>query len=423
VQKSGTGITKDNTIVNYSLLSNGWKIILDVPQSALTKDLAKSNVLVYSLIGVFCILAIATGSMVASNYSKPIIKLMKLMKLAEEGDLTVYSEEKGNDETTRLCVSFNHMLSNIGKLLGDAKKVIASTFDDSQILSKTTRQSVENIEQLTVTMNEITEGTLQQAEDTQNSISAMSLLANSIQQVLDKAQNIFDSNQSAQKQIDVVKSDMELLNQSMKSSIEITKAMNTSINQLSDFTKNIDIVMSLVNNISEETNLLSLNASIEAARAGEAGKGFAVVAHEVKKLADQSKASTVNVKKSLNQIDAKTQETVKLVAKSNEIFENQKLILNQTSETFYNVFSTLQRIDSELKEINQQTLGMKLLKDEMVDKVDNIAAVIEESAASTQEVCALSVDQKATTERLHEMSDKLTLTMVKLNEDIDRFRL
>jgi methyl-accepting chemotaxis protein len=90
---------------------------------------------------------------------------------------------------------------------------------------------------------------------------------------------------------------MESLNQDMKSAIDITNTVSSSITQLSDLTKSIDQIMSFVDDISEKTNLLSLNAAIEAARAGEAGKGFAVVASEIRKLAEQSKASTVNVKK------------------------------------------------------------------------------------------------------------------------------
>lgn len=418
-----TGITDDKEIVNYSVLSNGWSIVMNLPESTLTKELTNFNLNVLALIGLFGLVAFVSGSIVAKNYTNPIIKLKKLMKLAEEGDLSVECEVMGNDETTEVCISFNQMLLNMRKLLGETKKVIVYTLDNSQLLKNSTQQSVQTIEQLTYTMNEIAQGNMHQAEDAQNSIVAMTSLADSIQTVLEKIQNILKSNQLVGEQINIAKVDMELLNKSMITSTQIAKTISTSINELSNLSKNIEVIMNLVESISEESNLLALNASIEAARAGDAGKGFAVVANEVKKLADQSKASVANVKEALNSIDTKTRETVELVDKSNEIFENQNQVLTKASNAFHHVFETLKLVDNELDDMNKQTVGMKVLKDNMVEKVDNIASVIEESAASTQEVCALSEGQKIATESLNELSNNLAATMVSLKDAIEKFTL
>lgn len=419
----GTGITEEQVMVNYSTLSNGWNVIMNLPEATLTKDLKEVNQIVYMLIGVFGLLALLAGIMVAGSYTKPILKLKKLMKLAEEGDLTVQCEIKGNDETTQLCISFNHMLTNINKLLGNAKAVIAYTLDNSSILKESTKQSVETIQQLTYTMNEISTGNMHQAEDTQNSIEAMASLSNSIKKVLINVENILKSNQAVRQQVNITKEDMLLLNDSMGASITISKNISKSINELSILSKNIESIMDLVENISEESSLLALNASIEAARVGEVGKGFAVVANEVRKLADQSKDSANNVKGALNAIYHKTQETVGLVEESSTIFDKQNAILNQASDAFFRVFETLKSVDYEVDEINKQANNMDILKANMVEKVDNIAAVIEESAASTQEVCALSEDQKKTTESLYELSDILASTMVSLKESIESFKL
>ncbi len=423
LEQDGKGITSTKEIVNYSVLSNGWKIVMYLPEKTLTKGLNNVIKAVFVLILVFALIAFISGSIIAGNYTKPIIMLKKLMKQAEEGDLTVQCEIKGNDETTRLCISFNQMLSNISRLLGDAHKAINYTLDNSQVLKDSTKQSVESIEQLTLTMNEIAQGNMHQAEDTQNSITAMSLLSNSIKQVLYNVQKISANNQVAQEQIHITKGDMELLNNTMESSMQITKTMSDSINELSLLSKSIEGIMDLVENISEESNLLSLNASIEAVRAGEAGRGFAVVAKEVKKLADQSKSSANNVKGTLNFIYKKIQETVELVEDSNKIFDKHNKVLSQVILTFLQVFDTLKLIDSGLVEINEQANGMNHLKDNMVTKVDNIAATIEEAAASTEEVCALSEGQKISAESLNHLSIELALTMEALKDSIDRFKL
>ncbi|MDF2613146.1 MAG: methyl-accepting chemotaxis sensory transducer [Clostridia bacterium] len=412
-----------NKLITYAMLSNGWKVIAEIPEKSLTSQLNAAALTTWFLILITGLAAVVVGLLVAKGFANPIIKLMTLMKQAEGGDLTVHMSEKGNDEVARLCVSFNHMISNIRSLIKETKGVISDTLDNSKILSTSTQQSVETFEQLAVSIGDIAQGTTHQAEDAQQGSYAMSNLSSSIQDVMLKTKTLFENNQGAKAMIESATDNIELLNTTMTSSIKVSAEIKDSITELSTLTRSIEDIMKLVDGISEQTNLLALNASIEAARAGEVGKGFAVVAQEVRNLAEQSKNSTVSVRKTLNIIQSKTKDAVLLVKKSNEIFSDQEKSVKKTYDIFFDMISTLKNMGEELGSVNKKVLDMQGLKEETSDKITNIATVTQESAASTEEVSALSEEQKAVIEKLYDLSNELSTTMETLNHSIQAFKV
>ncbi len=414
---------RSGLLINYKTLKNGWKVITEIPESSLTSKLDMTNKIVFLLIGIATLAAIGFGMLVAQGFSKPIIKLMKLMKAAEEGDITVKMEEMGKDEMGRLCISFNHMIENIRKLLEETHGVIEDTVADSNLLKDATGHSAEAFKQLSLSIGDIAVGATHQAEETEKGTRAMYVLANSIQEVMLDTNQVVSKNQDAKEIIKETSNSIQQLNVTMNSSIQISSQIESSIFELSMLTKNIEEVMKLLDGISEQTNLLALNASIEAARAGDVGKGFAVVANEVRNLAEQSKLSTKNVRKTINTIKDKTKETVELVKNSNQIVTQQEQSVKNTDHTFNSVIELLKNMDTDLQNVNAKVGYMEQIKDETIQKIEKIGAVTSDTVAATQEVNALSEEQSGITEQLFEVSNKLTTTMQKLKHSMDRFRV
>ncbi len=421
-EENGSTIV-DKQLVTYHTMSNGWKMIVQIPERSLTERIQTASLFTWILVLVVAALAIVVGTRIAKKFSNPIIELMKLMKKAEEGDLTIEASDKGHNEVALLCKSFNHMMFNIHKLLEETKEVVASTLKNSQILSESTNETVEGFTQLTTSVGEIAEGANHQASDTQEGVVAMANLGESIQMVSEKTQNIYKNTQGAKEMLHEASDTMTLLNTTMASSISITKEMNASVGELNELNKGIEKMMKFLDSISEQTNLLALNASIEAARAGEVGKGFAVVAEEVRKLAEQSKSSTVTIGKTLQEIESKTLNTTELVGKANEIFNKQNQAVDKTSVIFKEMISILQHMDEELSHINNQVDDMNKLRSETSSKISNIAAVIEESTAATEEVSAFSEEQKGVIQNLSVLSQNLVESMKRLESSIENFKL
>lgn len=413
----------DKKLVTYYTMSNGWKLIVQIPEYLVTQRIDQVSLSTWLLVLITIIVAVIVGTGMGRRFSNPIIELMQLMKRAEEGDLTIQANSKGHNEITLLCKSFNQMISNIHNVLKETKQVIAGTLESSQILAQSTHETVEGFIQLTSSVEEIAEGANHQANDTQEGVVAMANLGESIQMVSRKTQSIYESTQGAKEMLHEASTTMTLLNTTMTSSIEITQKMNVSVTDLNELSKEIEKMMRFLEAISEQTNLLALNASIEAARAGEVGRGFAVVADEVRKLAEQSKSSTVTIGKTLQEIQSKTIDTTKLVRKANEIFGEQNQAVDQTSVIFKEMIMILQQMDEELSQINGQVDDMNSLRSETTNKISNIAAVIEESTAATEEVNAFSEEQKLVIQKLSVLSRDLVNSMQHLEGAIDHFKL
>jgi methyl-accepting chemotaxis protein len=175
---------------------------------------------------------------------------------------------------------------------------------------------------------------------------------------------------------------MTNLSDSMQDVMHKTNTIFENI-ELSGLTKSIEDIMKLVDGISGQTNLLALNASIE----------------------------------------AKTKDTVNLVEKSSEAFASQEEAVKQVYEIFYSLIDILKYMDLDLEQVNDKVKSMRTLKEEMVNKIDNIAIVTQESAASTQEVSALSEEQKTVIGNLYDLSNRLTFAMENLNATIQTFRV
>ena len=414
---------ENGKLVAYATATNGWKIVAEIPEKSLTAQLDRASTVIRLLVLAAGMIAVGGGVIVSKSFSTPIIKIMNLMKKAESGDLTVRTDEKRQDEIGMLGISFNNMIANIRKLLEETKIVIGSTLDDGKILKLSTEQSVETFDQLALSIEDITAGSSNQAEDVQKSSLTMNILSDSIQKVMLTTKNIFENNQGAKEMIQDATDSIELLNATMDSSIRVSHRIKSSITELSQLTQSIEEIMKFVDGISEQTNLLALNASIEAARAGAVGRGFAVVANEVRNLAEQSKKSTGNVRITLNTINSKTKEAVSLVKEANDIFANQEQAVKKTHSAFNNIIERLKGVDTELGHVSGQVTHMETLKDEMTDKINRIKLVTEDTASATEEVNALSEEQKAVVEQLSMLASKLTTTMDKLNISMKAFKV
>ena len=241
-----------------------------LPICSLTNQLNYALVIVVLLIIATLILAIGVGYIFAKRISSPIIELMQLMKHAEQGDLTVVASEKGHDETTELCKSFNHMILNMSKLINQTQQVVVHTLDTSKILSRSTFDSVEAFNQLAISISDIAEGTTLQAMDAQESNTGMTTLAESMHAVTSKTNRLLENTEGAKNMMESAATTMDSLTTTMSNSMEMSSHIKESMTELRTLNQNIENIMQLVDSISEETNLLALNASIEAAKIGRA---------------------------------------------------------------------------------------------------------------------------------------------------------
>lgn len=180
-----------------------------------------------------------------------------------------------------------------------------------------------------------------------------------------------------------------LNNKSSDVSINSDSAYNIMLD-LKRKTDEIRNITELISSISEQTNLLSLNAAIESARAGETGKGFAVVAEEIRKLAAQSKESTNGIGRIVSDLNDQSDKSVEAVLKLKQANDEQNRLVSRTSEIFKSISDKVYEVRDHVNKVNDKIGKILSANGKLVESINEISAVSEEVTASAQEASALT---------------------------------
>jgi methyl-accepting chemotaxis protein len=414
---------KDNNLITFSTCSNGWRIISEVPMNSLINDIKLSGIFTL-IIGIVCgVTAVVIGLYIARGIVKPINNIMKLMKKAEDGDLTVILDHRKLDEIGKLSSSFNIMIKKIKELIGEVSLVSNKVLKNVEEVAEISMESAEATKQISMAIGEIATGSTEQAKSSSEAIEQIRVLGQKIDVVMENTQKVkaisSETKEIGNSSIIVVKE----LNERTRQSLSKVQEINQDIYDLNDSSKEIEKIIEVIKSISDQTSLLSLNASIEAARVGEAGKGFTVVANEIKKLSDQSKEATMMISNIINNIQNKTKNTVNLVKEANNIFREQEKSVRNTDNAFRIIVQSTENISLQVENVTLVMNDIYSFKEKTIETVENISVLAEESSAATEEVLASVEEENLSVQELASLSNELHEAVQNLNESILMFKI
>jgi methyl-accepting chemotaxis protein len=192
---------------------------------------------------------------------------------------------------------------------------------------------------------------------------------------------------------------------------------------MAENTKTIDTISEKISQITEQTNLLSLNASIESARAGEAGKGFAVVAEEIRKLAEQSKVSTEEIKEIIVNIRNKSDKATGAIIAAENIAKEQELAVSKTLEIFNEIIESIGVMSAKVNEVKASVIDINRSKQSVIVEIENISSISQETAAASEEVSASTEEIDAAMVRFTKHAEELQSLSEMLGEELARFKI
>jgi methyl-accepting chemotaxis protein len=412
------------SLVSYAPLNGStWYVVGIIPYSYLNleSNVLRNNTLIIGFISF--IMAMIVALIISRSISNPLGKLVALMKKAKEGNLDFHIADDSNDEISEVISAFNDMVRKINTLIGDVKNLAENVSNNTKIITEVSEHSYASSEEIAATMSEITKGASDQATSASEGLDCMNKLSQEINMVNSKTQNVsLVLEKTKQMKQDAIVSVETLNNKAVETNKASAKIVD-DVNVLNSNIRDIKAIVELIVGISEQTNLLALNAAIEAARAGESGRGFAVVAEEVRKLADKSKESSIQINKIINDIQHKTEIVVKEATSSSTIIREQMDAVEKTDTAFKTVFEGMDQIDGQLKEMVASINEIVNSKDKTKMTIESISAVSEETAATTEQVSDATKEQINGSQKVAEFAQELNEVVENLNSAISQFKV
>lgn len=194
------------------------------------------------------------------------------------------------------------------------------------------------------------------------------------------------------------------------------RSLVESMSRLQEKTQEVQDIADIINNISDQTNLLSLNASIESARAGEAGRGFAVVANQIRKLAEQTKTSTENIAKILQELNHYAEAVTNTVHDTIRASNHQSELITDASDSFNKINQNVSLLTEDIGNIDKMLVSLANANSTIVENISQISATTQEVTASSQEATAISEKNAADAEQAKRLLNEVLETSHRLDK-------
>ena len=389
-----------------------------VNTSASNKTIGMIVSLILTITGI--LLAIFT----ANRISRPITIVANRMRELADGNLRHEPfAVTQQDEIGQLMLTANDLNKKLKETISSIHNVSETVAASSEELAQSANEVQTGTEQISYTMQELATGTETQASTAGDLAETMTTFQSSIHETTQEGIELKEHSEHVH---DLTTTGKQLMVQSTQQMASINDIVLDSVKKVEGLnaqSAEISKLVSVIDEISNQTNLLALNAAIEAARAGEHGKGFAVVADEVRKLAEQVQFSVTDISTIVHRIQNETGTVTNSLQAGYEEVRKGTAQLDQTNSTFDQISQAVEDMNDNINVISQNLTKISQHSEAINGSIDEMASISQESAAGVEQTTATVEETAATMDEISKSANQLAEMAEELNTQLQKFTL
>ncbi|MDP4146835.1 MAG: methyl-accepting chemotaxis protein [Bacillota bacterium] len=408
-------------LVYNTLPTTEWKIMIVAPDKEFFASMYNLLYKAVFLTLLILLLSFALIYLFSGLLTRNISKIVKGIKYLAKGDLTRPIEVTGKDELSKMAIYYNEALQKLKEMINriniSAESLSASAEELSASTEETCRSITEvasSIQTVAINSNEQNGHVEKMNDSTIDMHNQMGSISENIEVVKDSALRSSKLAHEGEKYVNDAISQMNEINTQVVES-------SATINNLSEKSKKIEEILSMITSIATKTNLLALNAAIEAARAGEQGKGFAVVADEVRKLAEASGKASADIRLLIQEIQDGINRSVEVMTTSTKSTEQGIQIVEQTGKAFKNISSAIDDVSERTEDVYESIISILEEAKQMREIVAAVNEIAISNSGNAQSVIGSTQEQTAIVEQVSAATQELANMSEGLQKEISRF--
>nr|WP_308668884.1 methyl-accepting chemotaxis protein [uncultured Agathobacter sp.] len=374
----------------YTILNNENILVLTADESEALSGITVVTGVAIGISAIVVLLAIIICFIVGRRLMRPLVKVSTIIEEIANGDINADfgMVKETNDEIGLIIEKMKELTQSLGNIVGRIRNSSDTMSANSYELNDTSSQTL-------AANNEISKAVEDVAEGSTGMASSISKINENLEEMSRETKDINESVNEIRNQTTAVQDSSKIMNDKIKSMQDSSHKMDDGISAISKRIETVNTtvdkvsnIVSVIEEISSETNLLSLNASIEAARAGDAGKGFAVVAQEIRVLSDNTNTELENIKQIISSLVEECRYCVQASGTIVEDNAKQKEEIKAVLDEFGALDEQIQKTAEKADEIEELVTAMIELNDDITKSSNSLTDVSAANAAATEEMNA-----------------------------------
>lgn len=408
----------------YTILNNENILVLTADESEALAGITTVTGVAVGISAIVVLLAIIICFILGRRLMRPLVKVSTIIEEIANGDINADfgMVKETNDEIGLIIEKMKELTQSLGNIVGKIRNSSDTMSANSYELNDTSSQTL-------AANNEISKAVEDVAEGSTGMAASISKINENLLEMSNETKDINESVNEIRNQTVAVQDSSKIMNDKIKSMQNSSQKMDEGISAISKRIETVNTtvdkvsnIVSVIEEISSETNLLSLNASIEAARAGDAGKGFAVVAQEIRVLSDNTNTELENIKQIISSLVEECRYCVQASGTIVEDNAKQKEEIKAVLDEFGSLDEQIQKTAEKADEIEELVTAMIELNDDITKSSNSLTDVSAANAAATEEMNANIEELNAMMHGVSEMAGHMNDESDGLKEALSFFR-